>query len=155
MTTVRLLLVIPYVLFLSTGDRFMAGITYIIALITDIDGTVARHMQATSSFGSFYDPAVDATFMVIAFGVLVKSGSILLLPVVIYLCATLFRLLPALLYFKRVKKVRTTLLSKTIAFSGYTSVLLATFAVSTIVTTTLLLVGATAHIILGAVWFRR
>lgn len=155
LTTIRLLLIIPYVTFFILGHRFNAAIVYIIALVTDIDGTIARKLNAVTTFGAFFDPAVDATFMVIALSLLVVDGSVLVWPAAIYVVAALFRLLPALGHFKRSRKVRTTYLSKTIAFSGFTTVLLGTFSVSHWITTTLLIIGACAHIILGVAWLQQ
>lgn len=154
LTTVRLLLLIPYVLLLQSGDRFLAAVTYFIALVTDIDGTVARRMHTTSSFGSFFDPAVDALFMIVALWLLAQSGSVLWIPVIIYWCSALIRLMPALLYYGKHKKVRTTLLSKAIAFSGFMSVLLGTLHVPHIITTILLLIGTGANILLASAWLR-
>lgn len=133
----------------------MAAITYLVALITDIDGTIARRMHTTSSFGSFFDPTVDAIFMAVALWLLASAGSVLWIPVIVYWCSAAIRLTPALLHYKRHRKVRTTLLSKTIAFSGFASVLLGTLQAPQVITAALLLIGAAANIALTSVWLRR
>jgi phosphatidylglycerophosphate synthase len=152
---VRLLLLIPYVLLLQQAQYALAAATYLIAVVTDIDGTIARRMRTTTTFGSFYDPVVDGLFMVVALWLLASSGSVLWLPVIIYWCSAAIRLVPALMYLGKHRQVRTTLLSKTIAFSGFTSVLLGTLQVQHFITSTLLLIGAVANVILAMAWLRR
>lgn len=152
MTTLRLLLLAPYVMLLLAGNRVGATIMYVIALLSDLDGTVARRLKATSRFGSFYDPSVDAVFMVTAFLLLFVRGSVELAPLAIYWASALARLVFTLANYRVERELRSTYVSKTIAFSGYLSVLLATAGAALVVTSALLLAGAIANIALTVFW---
>jgi phosphatidylglycerophosphate synthase len=151
---VRLLLIIPYVFFFLAGDYVSATLTYIVAFITDIDGTIARKIGATSKFGSLYDPLVDATFMITALCLLVWKGQILLWPVVIYLAAVLFKAIPATLFLKKHKRVRSEIVSKAISFAGVLTVILGTMRVPFWITTSVLLLGTVLQSIMAIRWLR-
>ena len=56
LTAVRLLLLIPYVLLLQSGERTLAAVTYLVAIITDIDGTMAS-VSVPMPAARFYDDA--------------------------------------------------------------------------------------------------
>jgi len=153
MTTVRLLLFIPYYYLIQQGDFFLAGVTYFVALVTDLDGTVARSIKATTTFGAIYDPVVDAAFMLGGFALLLQHSRIAALPVYIFLAAAVYKFIPQLMYLLRNKRVKSTYVSKALGFAGFGSVLLATFGAPEIITTLILVLGAAGYFFLGTYWF--
>lgn len=148
----RLLLIIPYVLLVQAGDYIGASIAYIVALITDIDGTIARKIGATSAFGAIYDPVVDAIFMLTGFYLLVNEGHLVLWPVLLFLGVAVIRYVLSAIHYTQERRVQSTILSKTIGFSGFIGMLLGTMQAPHIVTTSVLVLGALANCLLTVTW---
>ena len=60
LTMFRLLLVPPMAIYLAEGRLTLAGSLFAIAAITDFaDGWIARHFNATTTFGRLVDPIAD------------------------------------------------------------------------------------------------
>ena len=154
LTTIRLLLIFPFVYFVVQGQPVYAGLTALIAILSDMDGTVARKIGATSSFGALYDPIVDATFMVVAFAALVYSGKVWWWPVAIFFAAVIFKTLPQTLYLRKHGKVKSVFASKTMGLIGFGSVIVGAFGFPAIISALALLVGALGYAILGILWLR-
>ena len=152
MTTVRLLLIIPFMFFVNNGDHVSASITALVAILSDVDGTVARKIGATSKFGALYDPLVDATFIIVGLGILVQKGEVWWLAVVAFLLAALIKAIPQFFYFKRHKEVKSVILSKTAGMIGFVAVIVGAWGVPMIVTTVLLGIGTVIYLLLGILW---
>jgi phosphatidylglycerophosphate synthase len=154
LTLARFALIPVYLYYLWHGMLGEATLVYLLALMTDLDGTVARRWNAQTAFGAFFDPVVDAVFMILALGSLVFLGAAPLIPVALYFVSVLFRALPSLAHFRSQKNAASTVLSKAIAFCGFGSVVLATLGTPLIVLTTILLVGTAANIVLTLSWLK-
>jgi phosphatidylglycerophosphate synthase len=155
LTTLRLALLVPFAYCLVTGRYRTAGIVYVIALLTDLDGAIARRYGWTSRFGAVYDPTVDGLYLVAGSVLLVGAGLLPLLPLAAYLVSVLFRLVPSLVHLRVTRGVQSTRLSKATAFCGYGAVLLATFGSPESVTGTFLVVGAVLNTTLTVSWIRK
>jgi phosphatidylglycerophosphate synthase len=128
---------------------------YIIALITDVDGTIARRWNATTKFGAVFDPVVDALFMIVAFGSLIALSELAIVPVAAYIVSVLLRAVPSLAHFKTTKTAASTMLSKGIAFCGFSAVVLGTLSTPHWVTSSVLVFGTVANIVLTLSWMRK
>jgi cardiolipin synthase (CMP-forming) len=155
LTTLRLCLLPVYVWFVTQGAYGTAALIYIGALITDIDGHIARRYGGVTKFGAVFDPVVDALFMIVALGMLISLGRVGLAPVAAYVVSVAFRALPSLAHFRATQLPASTILSKTIAFCGFSTVVLATLGVPLLVTAIILAVGTVSNIILTIDWLRR
>lgn len=85
-TTLRVLLTIPLVIFILQGNQVAALITFFIGLFSDMDGTVARVLKQVTEFGAFYDVAADAMFTgggLIALLMMSKVSFVLLLLLIL------------------------------------------------------------------------
>lgn len=155
LTLARFALIPVYLHFLWRGLIGEATLVYLLALLTDVDGMIARRWNAETAFGAFFDPVVDALFMMFALGSLVWLGAAPLIPVALYFVSVLFRALPSLAHFRVQKNAASTLLSKTIAFCGFGSVVLATLGTPLLVTASLLVLGAGANVVLTLSWLKK
>jgi cardiolipin synthase (CMP-forming) len=153
MTAVRLLLIYPYVMFMVAGDRMSATLTFIIALITDVDGTVARSIGATSKFGALFDPIVDIIFAITATAVLVHYNSMQLWAVLVYFASVLVKFTYMQYYFRKNKKVKSSIVSKTVANSASIAIVLASAGTPLFVSTIFLLIGAIGNGWLAVYWW--
>src|SRR3989338_4268013 len=67
-TFFRLLLAIPFVVFLSRGHPLYAAILFaIIAILDGVDGFIARSTRQQSRFGEMLDSSSDVTLLIISF----------------------------------------------------------------------------------------
>lgn len=67
-TCLRLLLIGPFLFFLSSGNYVLAMSIFLLAAISDgVDGLLARHFHWQSKFGSFADPMADKLLITAAF----------------------------------------------------------------------------------------
>lgn len=154
-TTLRLILLIPFTYLLMTGAYVTAAIVYVIALVTDLDGAIARRYRWTSRFGAVYDPTVDAMFLVAGSVLLLAADRLPLLPLAFYLVSVLFRLVPSLIHLRVTRTVQTTRISKATAFCGYGSIVLGALGAPLIVTAIILTAGAVLNILITMRWIRR
>jgi phosphatidylglycerophosphate synthase len=154
-TTLRLVLLLPFCYLLATGQFVDAAIVYIIALITDFDGAIARRYKWTSKFGAIYDPTVDGIFLVLGSVLLLTAGKLSLLPLALYLVSALFRLVPSLVHLRVTKTVQTTRMSKATAFCGYGSLVLGALSTPLGITSFVLVVGAVLNVLITMRWMRR
>ena len=68
LTVLRLILIIPYLIFLTYGYYSLAFYLVIIAGLTDkLDGFLARKFQCISQLGAFLDPLADKLMLVSSF----------------------------------------------------------------------------------------
>ncbi len=72
---IRVLLTIPAILFLWSGQNYLAATTFIVAYLTDLlDGYVARKTNTVSEWGKVIDPIADKLFVsVIIIALLVRE----------------------------------------------------------------------------------
>lgn len=155
LTTLRLILIVPFVYCLLTGQFTTAAIIYIIALITDLDGAIARRYKWTTKFGAVYDPTVDGLFLVVGGVLLLGAERLALFPLAAYYVSALFRLVPSLVHLRVTKSVQTTRLSKATAFCGYGAIVLAALNAPLVFTSTILVIGAVVNTGLTVRWIRR
>ncbi len=155
LTSLRLCLLPVYAWLLWHGAFGPATLVYLAALITDIDGHIARRFGGVSKFGAAFDPIVDAAFMVVALAMLVGAERVALIPVALYLVSVAFRALPSLAHYRETSTAASTILSKAIAFCGFGTVVLATLGTPMAVTTVVLTIGAVANVFLTVSWLRR
>lgn len=77
LTVFRLLLIIPFLMFLYHQNYDLAFYLYLLAGITDgLDGFLARHFRWQSPLGSFMDPLADKLLVVSSFIALALIGSL-------------------------------------------------------------------------------
>lgn len=77
MTVFRLLLIIPFLIFLYQHNYDLAFYLYLLAGITDgLDGWLARYFGWLSPLGSFMDPLADKLLVVSSFIALAFIGSL-------------------------------------------------------------------------------
>jgi cardiolipin synthase len=77
LTSFRLLLIIPFVLFLFNHEYTKAFYIFILAGLTDgLDGWLARYFHWQSFFGSFLDPLADKLLVAASFVSLALLGSL-------------------------------------------------------------------------------
>jgi len=126
LTTIRLLLTIPLVYFITTDQAYNAFTVMILALITELDGTVARKTNTASKFGKLYDPLVDGTFLGVGWLTLLYLGKIPLAPLAIFIITYLISLAIILKIYKIKKDVKITPLMK---FSGLVASFMLVFGV--------------------------
>lgn len=155
LTTLRLILLAPFVYCLVTGRFEAAAGIYIVALITDFDGAIARRYGWTSRFGAVYDPTVDGLFLVLGGVLLLGAERLALVPLALYFVSALFRLVPSLVHLRVTQTVQTTRLSKTTAFCGYGSLVLAALGAPTAFTSVPLVIGAVVNTGLTVRWIRK
>ncbi len=127
---------------------------YLFALLTDIDGSIARKFNVTSRFGAILDPTVDAIFMFIGLSLAVYQGAVWVVPAGIYIASAALRGLPSLIHLRNTRTVQSTLLTKTVAFCGFFSVLFGTLRAPVWSTSILLFVGAIANVSITYHWMR-
>ena len=154
-TTLRLILLIPFCYLLATGAFVSSAIVYIFALLTDFDGAIARRYKWTSKFGAIYDPTVDGLFLVAGSVLLVAAERLPLIPLALYLVSALFRLVPSLVHLRVTQTVQTTRMSKATAFCGYGAIVLGALNIAQLVTGMLLVLGAVLNIVITMRWMRR
>lgn len=78
LTLFRLLLIVPFLFYLFTGEYPKAFYLFILAGLTDcLDGWLARHFNWQSFFGSFVDPLADKLLVASSF---ISLGLLGLLP---------------------------------------------------------------------------
>ena len=126
LTTVRLLLTIPLVYFIVTNQILNAFIVMVLALVTELDGTVARKTNTASKFGKLYDPVVDGTFLGAGWLTLLYLGKMPLIPLAIFVVIYLISLTIVARIYKIKKDVTVTPLMR---FSGFIASLMLVFAV--------------------------
>lgn len=77
LTLLRLVLIIPFVLYLSDHQYTEAFYVFILAGLTDgLDGWLARYFHWQSFFGSFVDPIADKLLVASSFIALALLGSL-------------------------------------------------------------------------------
>lgn len=152
MTAARLLLIVPFVHFVLAANHVAAGCTALLAMLTDLDGTVARAIGGTSKFGSLFDPIVDVIFEIIGFTVLLLVHALAIAPVVFFVAATAFKAIPQTRYLRVHGKVKSILVSKTMGMVGFGSVVAAAFGAPLWCTSIALTLGAAGYVVLGVRW---
>ncbi|AHE68270.1 CDP-alcohol phosphatidyltransferase family protein [Legionella oakridgensis] len=77
LTISRLLLIIPFLVFLYQQEYSCAFYTFFLAGVTDgLDGWLARHFHWQSTFGSFIDPLADKLLIASSFISLALLGQL-------------------------------------------------------------------------------
>ncbi len=77
LTVFRLILIVPFLIFLYQQNYDWAFYLYLLAGITDgLDGWLARHFRWQSPLGSFMDPLADKLLVVSSFIALALIGSL-------------------------------------------------------------------------------
>jgi len=112
LTTLRGLLVIPLIIFILQGRNDLALVTFILAALTELDGTIARKFKQDTEFGKIYDPLVDGFFIGCALLALLYVNKISLLLVVLLVLVNIPRVVLIKLFYTKSKKVSSTKLSK-------------------------------------------
>ena len=75
LTLLRVLLVVPFVLFYEAGATLAAAITFAVAALSDgLDGFLARRLDQQSRLGERLDPLADKLLCLAALVVLVLNG---------------------------------------------------------------------------------
>jgi cardiolipin synthase len=122
-TFLRLLMIIPFVLFLDQQKPIQAlMLLAFIALLDGLDGFIARHAQQQSSFGELFDSSSDLTILVIAFlasgyyGFIPKEWHVLLVII------TAFLLTSKCFHIHMTRKASSTIPGKITAVLAYTTV---------------------------------
>jgi cardiolipin synthase (CMP-forming) len=154
MTAARLLLIIPFVYFVLHGEHLNAGITALVAMVSDVDGTIARKIGATSKFGALFDPLVDAAFALIAYGFLIIAGWLWLWPTAFFVVAAIYKSIPQTAYLRRHGAVRSVKESKTMGMVGFGTVVIAAFGAPLWLSATTLVLGGIGYILIGTRWLR-
>ncbi len=126
LTTIRLLLTVPIILFIFEENFPIASLLILIGGITDwFDGNIARKSEK-SSFGKLYDPVVDKIFSISIFIALVGVGKVSAVPVIFL---TVRELLISLLRSLAAEKgliIEASLLGKIKAFLEFASLFVIT-----------------------------
>lgn len=77
LTSLRIILILPYAYFLQSSHPHYALAVFVIAAITDgLDGYLARVFAWTSKVGAFLDPLADKMLMMTSFVMLGSMGLI-------------------------------------------------------------------------------
>ncbi|MFP3155585.1 CDP-diacylglycerol--glycerol-3-phosphate 3-phosphatidyltransferase [Lachnospiraceae bacterium ZAX-1] len=82
LTVLRVILIIPFVLFLLVPDfgpagKYIAAALFVIASLTDLlDGYIARKYNLVTNFGKFMDPLADKLLVGAAMICLVETGDL-------------------------------------------------------------------------------
>lgn len=67
LTTIRILLIPVFLIFLFSGDRWLALAAFVVLMITDqTDGFLARRYRVITDFGKIADPIADKALMLSA-----------------------------------------------------------------------------------------
>ena len=89
LTTLRLLLTIPLVILILQEKYSIAIIVFILGVLSDADGTVARKLNQATKFGEKYDIFADTIFAVAAFITLLMVGKLSFLFITILFIANI------------------------------------------------------------------
>ncbi len=123
-TFFRLLLVIPFVVFLSKGHPLYAAMLFaIIAILDGVDGFIARSTRQQSRFGEVLDSFSDVTILIVSF---LSSGYYGYIQKEWHLLLTLsaaFLVFSKLLHAHLSKETVSTLPGKTTAVLAYATIL--------------------------------
>jgi phosphatidylglycerophosphate synthase len=115
LTTVRGLLSLPLVYFILTDQTMYALGVFVLAVATEIDGTIARKFNQETHFGAVYDPLIDGVFTGLGILALLYLEKVSLLMISLLVLANIPRMILMKLFYKRRKKFYSTRWTK---FSG-------------------------------------
>ncbi len=77
LTLSRIILTFPVVLFILSGNYYLALFLYILGALTDwFDGNIARKNRKISNTGKLFDPYADKVFVLLPLIALVETGRV-------------------------------------------------------------------------------
>ena len=115
LTSLRGLLTIPLSYYILQQENTLALAVFILAIITELDGTVARKFHQETAFGAIYDPLVDAVFFLGGVIALIVMSKLSLFFMILLVTANIPRLVFMYLFYKKRGKFKSTKWTK---FSG-------------------------------------
>ncbi|SRR3989338_5207135 len=157
LTTLRLLLTVPLVILILQEKNVLALIVFVIAITTEIDGTVARKLNQATAFGAVYDPIVDGIFAGGGIIALLAINKLPLLLIALLVAANIPRLIFMYLFHKKWGKFGSTIWTKLSGLLGTLIIPLAIldfpylyeYIIGVIILTTILMIGV------GKEYFRK
>ena len=119
MTLFRLLITIPIVYFIFSGNVVWALVLLLLGIISDADGAVARKLKQTSKFGEIFDPITDGIFIGAPIIVLSLMGKISIFLVGILIGIWGLVTIGVLLIYLRTKKVKNVYAGKILGMLSF------------------------------------
>lgn len=119
LTLARLLLTIPVVL-LILNDQYAAALLFtIIAVLSDLDGILARRTDTTTRFGAIFDPVTDLIFTMGALAALAVHGAIAPVTIILLVAASCVKGAVMLLLLERTGQLPASTWSKSSAVLAF------------------------------------
>ncbi len=149
LTSVRALLTIPLVYFILQEKSILALSVFVVVILTELDGTVAKKLHQETKFGAVYDPLVDALFMGSGAIALIVMNKVSLFLIALFVLANIPRAAFMYLFHKNQGKFKSTKWTKLSGLLGMLIIPLAIlnfqylkgYIITLIIFTVLLMVG--------------